>query len=106
MKAKTFSHGLQGCSRMKANLGEIILVDKGVTMLALKGVYDHGKVSFSRPLKINKPVEVIVTFLQPFEENSPALDLKRFSFDKSRQLLSQFTGELSAVVVDDRRVAI
>ncbi len=73
-------------------------------MLAIKGVYKNGKVSLQKEIKTAKSIEVIVTFLEDVEVTvSKGLDLRKFSFNKSRELLKDYKGSLSDAVVEERR---
>ncbi len=76
-------------------------------MLAIKGIYENGKISLPEKVKTSKPVKVIVTFLEDIETPvSRKLDLKRFSFNKARELLKGYKGSLSNAVIEERRSAL
>ena len=76
-------------------------------MLAIKGIYENGKISLQEKVKISKPVNVIITFLEDVEKPlSGIIDLRKFSFNKSRELLKNYKGSLSDVVIEERRNAI
>ncbi|MBI5788998.1 MAG: hypothetical protein HZA78_09110 [Candidatus Schekmanbacteria bacterium] len=73
-------------------------------MLAIKGVYKNGKLSLQKEIKTTKSVNVIVTFLEEIEPVvSQGVDLRKFSFDKSRQLLKDYKGSFSDAVIEERR---
>ncbi len=73
-------------------------------MLAIKGTYENGKIFLQEKVKTTKPVNIIVTFLEDVETPiSKKLDLKRFSFSKSRELLKDYKGSLSDAVIEERR---
>lgn len=72
-------------------------------MLAIKGIYDNGRISFREKVKTSKPVSVIITFLEEDVEISEQIDLKKFSFEKSRELLKNYKGSLSDAVIEERR---
>ncbi len=73
-------------------------------MLAIKGSYKNGKISLHKKIKTTKSIEVIVTFLEDVEATVPKeLDLRKFSFNKSRELLKDYKGSLSDAVVEERR---
>lgn len=76
-------------------------------MLSVKGTYKDGKVIIREDIKTEKPVNVIVTFLE--EVKAPAvrrLDINKFSFKKARKLLEGYKGPLSDVIIEDRRSAV
>src|SRR3989304_1758777 len=62
-------------------------------MLAVKGIYKDGMVIIREKIKTEKPVNVIITFLEevkaPVEEK---LDMSKFSFKKTRKLLESYKG--------------
>ena len=76
-------------------------------MLAVKGVYKDGRVIFREKIKTEKPVNVIITFLEevkaPVEEK---LDMSKFSFKKARKLLESYKGSLSDAIIEERRSAV
>lgn len=68
-------------------------------MLSAKGTYKNGKVILREEIKTEKPVSVIVTFLE--EVKTPGvrkLDINRFSFKKARKLLEGYKGSLSDTI--------
>lgn len=76
-------------------------------MLAVRGVYDNGKVQFQDKIQVSRPVQVIVTFL----EDVPAvvgarMDLEVFSFRKAQEILKDYHGSLSDAIVEERRSAV
>lgn len=73
-------------------------------MLSLQGIYNNGVVSFKEPLKIDKPKEVIVTFLDDeiVEENHP-LKKEKFNWASSRQVTQNLNSKLSDEVIAERR---
>lgn len=74
-------------------------------MLALKGIYDKGKITLPREPRVTHPVEVIVTFLEEdvTEMQPRKVQLETFSFAKSRKLLKGYRGSLSDAVIEERR---
>jgi len=76
-------------------------------MLAVKGIYKDGIVIIREKIKPEKPVNVIITFLDevkaPVEEK---LDINKFSFKKARKLLEKYEGSLSDAIIEERRSAI
>lgn len=76
-------------------------------MLAVKGIYKHGRIFLKEEVKTTKPVNVIVTFLEDFETAvSKKIDLKNFSLNKSKELLKDYKGSLSDAVLEERRNAV
>ncbi len=76
-------------------------------MLSVKGIYKDRMVIFREKIKTEKPVNVIVTFLEevkvPVEEK---LDMSKFSFKKARKLLETYKGSLSEAIIEERRSAV
>ena len=76
-------------------------------MLSLKGTYKDGRVIIREEIKTQKPVNVIITFLEdvkmPVEEK---LDLNKFSFKKAKKLLENYKESLSDAIIDERRKAV
>lgn len=76
-------------------------------MLAVKGIYKDGMVIFQEKIKTEKPVNVIVTFLEevkaPVEEK---FNMSKFSFNKARKLLEGYEGSLSDAIIEERRSAL
>jgi len=76
-------------------------------MLAIKGIYDKGKVILQETVKTKKPVEVVITFLEELQApTSEKLDLNKFSFERARELLKDYDGSLSEAIIEERRSAI
>ena len=73
-------------------------------MIALTGTYHDGRLELDEPIEVDKPVKVIVTFLE--ETKSLEQDKKdireRFSFAESRELLKDYKGSLSDAVIEER----
>ncbi|MBE0428155.1 MAG: hypothetical protein IBX72_16165 [Nitrospirae bacterium] len=76
-------------------------------MLSVKGIYKDGMVILQEKIKTEKPVNVIITFLEevrePVEEK---LDISKFSFKKARKLLENYKGSLSEAIIEERRSAV
>ena len=82
----------------------IVLKDRRCRMFAVRGIYKDEKVIIQEEIKTEKPVNVIVTFLE--EVKVPVagkLDMEKFSFKKSRELLASYKGSLSDAIVEERR---
>ena len=75
-------------------------------MLAVKGIYKDGKVFIAEGIKTDKPVNVIVTFLEEVKAPVKKLDMSRFSFNKARELLADYKGSLSETIIEERRSAV
>lgn len=76
-------------------------------MLAVKGTYKNGRVVLKEKIKTEKPVDVIVTFLEAV--TTPAagkLDIGKFSFKKAKKLLAGYKGSLSDAIIKERRSAV
>jgi len=60
-------------------------------------------VFFREKIKTERPVNVIITFLEevkaPVEEK---LDMNKFSFKKTRKLLESYEGSLSDAIIEER----
>lgn len=77
-------------------------------MIAVKGIYHQGQLKLDRPVKSDKPLEVIITFLEEGVELEQKKNLKKenFSFTASRKLLSNYKGSLSDVVIEERKEGV
>jgi len=73
-------------------------------MLAIKGIYENGQVILQKKPKRNKRMKVIVTFLEEIDKQKlRKIDLSKFTFKRSREILKNYTGSLSDVVIEERR---
>lgn len=73
-------------------------------MVAVVGTYQNGFVELDKEYFSDKPVKVILTFLEDIKTSSDkALSFSDFSFAKSRQILSSYTGSFSDAVIEERR---
>ena len=75
-------------------------------MLSVKGIYKDGKVIIADTIKTERPVDVIVTFLEEVEVPVRKVDIRRFSFNKARELLADYKGSLSEAIIEERRSAV
>ncbi len=76
-------------------------------MLAIKGIYKNGKIILKKKIKTHKSVNVIVTFLEDVEKRTlKKIDLNKFSFTRSRELLKNYKGALSDAIIEERRNAV
>jgi hypothetical protein len=76
-------------------------------MTTLKGIYQNGQIKLEKEFSSDKPLEVIVTFLQePIEKSDleeKYLKWEVFGFDKAQEILKDFKGSLSDDVIEERR---
>jgi len=71
-------------------------------MFALKGIYENGVVKLEESLNYDKPVEVIVTFLEE-EKPKKLLQYNDFSFEKSKKQLEKYNFSLSDEIIKKRQ---
>jgi len=71
-------------------------------MVALKGIYENGVVKLEESLNYDKPVEVIVTFLEE-EKPKKLLQYNDFSFEKSKKQLEKYNFSLSDEIIKERQ---
>ena len=75
-------------------------------MVAVVGTYQNGYVILDKEYPSNKPVKVIVTFLEIIEPApGNGLSLNDFSFAESRRALAGYEGSFGDAVVEERRQA-
>jgi hypothetical protein len=73
-------------------------------MISIVGIFENGYVKLDKEFSSDKPVKVIVTFLEDVDTSSTkGLSLSDFSFAKSRQALSGYKGSFSDAVSEERR---
>ena len=73
-------------------------------MVQLSGTYDNGHITLDKEISIDKPVKVLVTFMdEDVAEKKPRLSFDDFSFSKSRELLKDVHTTLSDAVIEERR---
>jgi hypothetical protein len=76
-------------------------------MLAIKGIFDNGKVKLEKQVHSTKPLHVIVTFLDDVnEENDELIDLNKFSFLQSQEVLKNLKSSLSDTVIEERKIEL
>lgn len=71
-------------------------------MIALNGTYHKGKLTLDKTIDSDKPLKVIVTFLE--EEAEAKQKKSKFSFEKSRKLLADYKGSFSEAVIEERKL--
>jgi len=72
-------------------------------MEKITGTYYKGRLSLDKPLKVKKPVKVMVTLL---EETETRLSISDFSFLESQELLKDCKTSFSDEVIEERRNAL
>jgi len=73
-------------------------------MISIAGKYHNGCVEFDKEFISDKPVRVIVTFLEDVEvKTEKRLLLSDFNFAKSQENLKKFKGSLSEAIIEERR---
>jgi hypothetical protein len=73
-------------------------------MLSLIGTYENGYLKLDKDFKTDNPVKVIVTFLEEIQiKSEDGLELKDFSFSKSKKNLQNYKGSFAESVIEDRR---
>jgi hypothetical protein len=73
-------------------------------MLSVKGVYENGEVKLKEKVPIHRKIPVIITFIEDVEEDEvQGLNLRDFSFNRSREILKDYKGSLSDAVIEERR---
>lgn len=76
-------------------------------MIAVNGIYENGNVILDRKIKTKNRVNVVVTFLEEGNLQSPKrLKSNDFSFKKSRESSNKYTGSLSDEVIEYRKAEI
>ena len=81
-------------------------------MLALRGTYENGFIKLDNPINIDKPLKVIVTFvdeninfsyqLNEIKQEKATLDINEFSFMKSLETSKDFKGSFSDAIIEER----
>ncbi len=73
-------------------------------MVSLVGIYQNGRLKLDKEYLTAAPVRVIVTFLEEVRSESESrMSLADFSFAKSKENLTSFTGSFSEAVAAERR---
>ena len=76
-------------------------------MLSIVGTYQNGFVKFDKDYLTQKPVKVIVTFMEEVQSKSEkGISLTDFSFSKSKKNLESYKGSFADTVIDERRVEL
>ncbi len=74
-----------------------------MSLLAIKGTYQNGLVILDEQIATQKPVAVIVTFLEEQAVESTIKLFSSFNFKKSQLLSSNLKGSLTDALVEERR---
>jgi hypothetical protein len=76
-------------------------------MLTVKGIYKNGEIKLLNNVIFDTQMDVLITFLDDNEINNEKKSEKftktKFSFKKSRELLSNYKGSLSEAIIEERR---
>ncbi len=73
-------------------------------MVEVMGIYQNGCIKLDREYLSEKPVKVIVTFLEDVEVPSEkGLSFDDFSFSKSRKALENYIGSFADTLIEERR---
>ena len=73
-------------------------------MLAVRGIFENGKLILNEKIKVSKPIKVIVTFLDDIKESrKEVINLNQFSFLKSQKILQDYNGSISDSVIAERK---
>ena len=73
-------------------------------MVAVTGIYQDGLIKLDKEYTSNRPVKVIVTFLENNEtEPEKVLKLSDFSFAESQKVTANFKGSFSDALTEERR---
>jgi len=72
-------------------------------MIQVSGTYSKGNIQLDERIDIDKPVKVIVTFIDENADENKRLMLSDFSFAKSRASLKHVKGNISDAVIEERR---
>jgi hypothetical protein len=73
-------------------------------MVQLSGTYNNGSITLDKKISINKPVKVLVTFLdEDVTDAKNNLPHNRFSFSEGREILKNLQSSLSDAVIEERK---
>ena len=76
-------------------------------MLSIAGTYKDGIVTLDEEYNSEKPVKVILTFLEDIKsDTTKRLTTDDFNFKKSQELLKGLKSSLSDAVIEERRSAL
>jgi hypothetical protein len=72
-------------------------------MVQLSGTYNNGNITLDEPINVDKPVKVLVTFVDDISIEEKRMKPNRFSFAKGREILKDLKSSLSDAVIEERR---
>ncbi|MFN8429765.1 MAG: hypothetical protein U0V04_07290 [Spirosomataceae bacterium] len=73
-------------------------------MVAVSGTYNNGEIKLDKEVASEKPLRVVVTFLDDFETpGQQFIKTSKFNFKKSQELLSSLKSSLSDELIKERR---
>ncbi len=73
-------------------------------MLAVKGIYQNGRLILDNEVRAVKPINVIVTFLDEIPtETKEKIEIDKFHFLTARQITKRIKGSLSDEIIKERR---
>jgi hypothetical protein len=76
-------------------------------MIQLSGTYDNGNITLDKKISVDKPVKVLVTFMDEDVLNKEgSLMAGGFSFAKGQEILKDLKSSLSDAVIEERRSAL
>jgi hypothetical protein len=77
-------------------------------MLAVTGIYQNGHIILDERVETTKPIKVVITFLEDIASQPPPskIDIRKFSFQKSKELLKDLKGSLSDAIIEERRAEL
>jgi len=76
-------------------------------MIAIKGIYEDGKIRLERDVQADRALKVIVTFLdEDWKDKRNKLSFHQFSFLKARKKTKGLDSSLSEEIIQERRAEI
>jgi hypothetical protein len=72
-------------------------------MVQLSGTYENGQVTLDKPIAVDKPVKVLVTFMDEDIQEEKRLTFDDFSFAKGREILKNLKSSLVDEIIEERR---
>lgn len=73
-------------------------------MVQLSGTYHKGKITLDKKIATDKPVKVLVTFVDDeVEVETNQLLHNRFSFAEGREILKNLKSSLSDAIIEERQ---
>jgi len=72
-------------------------------MVQLSGTYDNGHITLDKEISIDKPVKVLVTFMDEDVTEEKGYSNDDFSFAEGREILKNLKSSLVDEIVEERR---